>query len=92
MFSGVSDQDSEYGAWRDSHQPPKQSALVRHGEPGSWLTEQAMQQCLAACNATELLVLGAKIGIRPHSADISSRLGYIRDTLAILDRFCKSSL
>ncbi|WP_445767108.1 DUF4862 family protein [Rheinheimera sp.] len=87
MFSGVSDQDSEYGAWRDSHQPPQQSALVRHGEPGSWLTEQAMQQCLAACNAAELLVLGAKIGIRPHSADISSRLGYIRDTLAILDRY-----
>ena len=92
MFSGVSDQDSEYGAWRDSHQPAKKSALVQHGEPGSWMSEQAMHQCLAACNAAELLVLGAKIGIRPHSADIRSRMDYIRDTLAILDRYCINTL
>ncbi|WP_215396842.1 DUF4862 family protein [Rheinheimera oceanensis] len=88
MFSGVSDQDSEYGAWRDSHQPPQSSGLVVNGEPGSWMTEQAMHSCLAACNdAAGLPVLGAKIGIRPHSADIRQRMGYIRDTLAILDRY-----
>lgn len=88
MFSGVSDQHSEYGAWRDSHQPPRSSKLVAHGEPGSWMTEQAMHECLAACSdAAALLVLGAKIGIRPHSADVNQRLGYIRDTLAILDRY-----
>ena len=88
MFSGVSDQDSEYGAWRDSHQPPKQSALVQHGEPGSWMTEQAMHNCLAACDDPQALpVLGAKIGIRPHSAGIAQRIGIVRDTLAILDRY-----
>ncbi|NRQ43178.1 DUF4862 family protein [Rheinheimera sp. YQF-2] len=88
MFSGVSDQDSEYGAWRDSHQPPKQSALVQHGEPGSWMTEQAMHNCLAACNDPQALpVLGAKIGIRPHSAAIAQRISIVRDTLAILDRY-----
>lgn len=88
MFSGVSDQDSEYGAWRDSHQPPKQSALVQHGEPGSWMTEHAMHNCLAACDDPQALpVLGAKIGIRPHSAAIAQRIGIIRDTLAILDRY-----
>lgn len=88
MFSGVSDQDSEYGAWRDSHQPPRNSDLVVNGEPGSWMTEQTMHNCLAACNdAAGLQVLGAKIGIRPHSADIGQRMGYVRDTLAILDRY-----
>ncbi|MGP9799943.1 DUF4862 family protein [Rheinheimera sp. NSM] len=88
MFSGVSDQDSEYGAWRDSHQPPQQSALVQHGEPGSWMTEQAMHNCLAACDSPDtLLVLGAKIGIRPHSAAIAQRIGIVRDTLAIMDRY-----
>lgn len=88
MFSGVSDKDSEYGAWRDSHQPPQQSALVKHGEPGSWMTEAAMHDCLAACmDPQQLLVLGAKIGIRPLSASIEQRIGVIRDTLAILDRF-----
>ncbi|MDP5142096.1 DUF4862 family protein [Rheinheimera baltica] len=87
MFSGVSDKDSEYGAWRDSHQPPTQSGHVPNGEPGSWMTEQAIHQCLAACHATELTVLGAKIGIRPHDASIEQRIAIIRDTLAILDRY-----
>ena len=88
MFSGVSDQDSEYGVWRDSHQPPKQSERVRFGAPGSWMTEQAMHDCLAACdNAANLAVLGAKIGIRPHSAGIAERISYIQATLAILDRY-----
>lgn len=87
MFSGVSDQDSEYGAWRDSHQPPQQSTLVQHGEPGSWMTEAAMHQCLAACDCPDaLLVLGAKIGIRPYHATIAQRIATIRDTLAIMDR------
>jgi hypothetical protein len=92
MFSGVSDQDSEYGAWRDSHQPARSSDLVQNGEPGSWMTEQAMHQCLAACNASQLTVLGAKIGIRPHSATIAQRINYIRDTLAILDRFYTNAI
>ncbi|SNY50031.1 protein of unknown function [Arsukibacterium tuosuense] len=88
MFSGVSDQHSEYGAWRDSHQPPRNSETVKHGEPGSWMTEQAMHDCLAACdNPAALMVLGAKIGIRPLSATIEQRIGTIRDTLAILDRY-----
>tara|TARA_R110002126_G_scaffold75469_21_gene188391 strand:+ start:127 stop:1119 length:993 start_codon:yes stop_codon:yes gene_type:complete len=88
MFSGVSDQDSAYGAWRDSHQPPQQSERVKHGEPGSWMTEQAMHNCLAACDTPEaLLVLGAKIGIRPLDATIEQRIATVRDTLAILDRF-----
>uniref|UniRef100_A0A486XK74 Chemotaxis protein, resembles cheA n=1 Tax=Rheinheimera sp. BAL341 TaxID=1708203 RepID=A0A486XK74_9GAMM len=87
MFSGVSDQDSDYGAWRDSHQPPQHSHLIPHGEPGSWMTEQAIHACLAASNAAVLPVLGAKIGIRPHSAGIDQRVATISDTLAILDRY-----
>ncbi|KKO44814.1 UDP-N-acetylglucosamine pyrophosphorylase [Arsukibacterium ikkense] len=91
MFSGVSDHASDYGAWRDSHQPPRSSETVTHGEPGSWMTEQAMHDCLAACtNPEALLVLGAKIGIRPLDATIEQRIGTIRDTLAILDRYFKA--
>lgn len=92
MFSGVSDKDSEYGAWRDSHQPVQSSAQIQYGEPGSWMTEQAIHQCLAACNnAAELPVLGAKIGIRPQTATVNERLGYIRDMLATLDRYFNRS-
>lgn len=88
MFSGVSDQNSEYGAWCDSHQPPRLSEQVLHGEPGSWMTEQAICQCLAAVDSAEqLLVLGAKIGIRPLSASIEQRIAYVRNMLAIFDRY-----
>jgi hypothetical protein len=87
MFSGVSDKNSDFGAWRDSHQPPQQSDLILHGEPGSWMTEQAIHACLAASDAAALPVLGAKIGIRPHSAGIGQRVATISDTLAILDRY-----
>ena len=91
MFSGVSDKDSEYGAWRDSHQPPQSNELVKHGEPGSWMTEAAIHQCLSACaDVQNLSVLGAKIGIRPHSADVNLRTQYIFDMLAILDRYFKT--
>ncbi|WP_213999073.1 DUF4862 family protein [Arsukibacterium sp.] len=92
MFSGVSDKASDYGAWRDSHQPPRSSYKVKHGEPGSWMTEQAMHECLAACNnPAALTVLGAKIGIRPLNAAIEQRIGTIRDTLAILDRYFEAN-
>jgi hypothetical protein len=88
MFSGVSDKNSEYGAWRDSHQPPQQSELIKHGEPGSWMSEAAIHQCLAACDKAETLqILGAKIGIRPLNASIEQRVAVIHETLAILDRF-----
>lgn len=92
MFSGVSDQDSEYGAWRDSHQPPQQSELIKHGEPGSWMSEAAMHECLAACDKPETLqILGAKIGIRPLNATIKQRIAVIHETLAILDRYFEAT-
>lgn len=90
MFSGVSDKNSEYGAWRDSHQPVQSSLQIQHGEPGSWMTEQAIHQCLAVCHDADALpVLGAKIGIRPLTATVTERLGYVRDTLSVLDRYFK---
>jgi len=91
MFSGVSDEESEFGAWRDSHQPPQQSALMPLGEPGSWLTEQAMHVCLAASDAASLAVLGVKIGIRPHNAGIDQRLATISQTLAMMERYFAAS-
>ena len=52
------------------------------------MSEQAIHQCLAAIdNLKQLPVLGAKIGIRPHQAPVELRVAYIRDMLAILDRF-----
>ena len=86
MFSGISDKANAYGAWQDSHQPAQSSELVPLGEPGSWLTEDAIQQCLLACAEVDLTVLGLKIGIRPLTAPLAERINYLRAQLAILDR------
>ncbi|GGW55109.1 DUF4862 domain-containing protein [Alishewanella tabrizica] len=84
MFSGISDQATAYGAWQDSHQPIKNSETLLVGEPGSWLTEQAIQQCLQTCNGMALTVLGLKIGIRPLSATLTERMQYLQAQLALL--------
>lgn len=86
MFSGISDQPTAYGAWQDSHQPIKNSDTLLFGEPDSWLTEQALQQCLRACAEEDLTVLGLKIGIRPHTASLAERITYLRAQSALLTR------
>lgn len=86
MFSGISDQPTAYGAWQDSHQPARNSAQVLHGEPASWLTEQAIQQSIQACAGIDLTVLGLKIGIRPLTASLAERMAYLHAQLAILAR------
>lgn len=84
MFSGVSDQATAYGAWRDSHQPVKSSNNIKFGEPGSWLTEQAVMQCLTLCNDVDLSILGLKIGIRPVSASLAERMDYLTAQWALV--------
>lgn len=86
MFSGISDQATAYGAWQDSHQPARNSDTVAYGEAASWLTEQAIQQSIAACADTDLTVLGLKIGIRPLTASLEERMAYLHAQLAILAR------
>lgn len=88
IFSGISDKETAYGAWRDSHMPPMQGDLVAYGAQHSWMTEAAMHECLAVSgDAQALPILGAKISIRPDASSPAERLGYIIDTLAILDRY-----
>ncbi|MDN4502938.1 DUF4862 family protein [Alteromonadaceae bacterium BrNp21-10] len=86
MFSGVSDQDTEYGAWSDSHMPPAPSASVQFGAEHSLMTEQQIQRSLAAGDGNNLDIMGIKLGIRPKDTSLEDRIGYIRDALGILDR------
>lgn len=85
MFSGISDQPTAYGAWQDSHQPMQNSANVTVGEAGSWLTEQAVHDCLRLCRELDLTVLGLKIGIRPFTASLAERMAYLRSQLAVFE-------
>lgn len=83
MFSGVSDQDTEYVAWADTHMPAAKAANGSIGAEGSLMTEKEMHACMRA--AGDVPVLGIKLGVRPKDAPLADRLGYIRDALAIMD-------
>jgi hypothetical protein len=88
IFSGVSDHETAYGAWRDSHMPAAQSHQVMFGAQHSWMTEAVMHECLAAGGDSQSLpIVGAKISIRPDANSAAERLAYVTDTLAILDRY-----
>ncbi len=87
MFSGVSDQDTDYIAWKDSHMPPAKATLGHIGAEGSLMTEQQMHACLALAEPNTVGFIGVKIGIRPHSSPIEERIAYNSDALAILSRF-----
>ncbi|WP_049721477.1 DUF4862 family protein [Gilvimarinus polysaccharolyticus] len=86
MFSGVSDQDTPYGAWSDTHMPAAQSASSSVGATGSLMSEAQMHQCMQAADAKSLDILGIKLGVRPKEASVAERLAYNREALAIMDR------
>lgn len=88
MFSGVSDQDTEYGAWRDTHMPAAKAKNGTYGAAGSLMTETEIQRCLLAANAKDLPLVGIKLGVRPKNALLKDRLAYIDSALAILDSVC----
>ncbi len=92
MFSGVSDQDTEFGAWQDTHMPPSPFTDTSIGEPSSLMTSKEMHRCLNIADArgTTELLLGAKLGIRPHSASIEKRIAYNKNVLEILAHYSKN--
>ncbi|WP_438863236.1 DUF4862 family protein [Neptunicella sp.] len=87
MFSGASDQDTEYGVWKDTHMPPAPSDKVTFGAAHSLMTESQMHQCLTLADANTLSIVGIKLGIRPRDTSLADRIGYIRDGLGILQRW-----
>ncbi len=85
MFSGASGIETEYGAWRDSHMPHAKEGENTPGAEGSLMTTAEIQKCLQAANYNELPIVGIKLGIRPASASLDERLGYIDAALSIMN-------
>lgn len=84
MFSGVSDQDTDYGKWADSHMPPAPNEVIEFGAEKSLLVQAEMLRSLRASelnphNADS--IVGIKIGIRPRDTSLDDRVKYIRDAL-----------
>ena len=89
MFSGVTDQESPYGIWKDTHMPASKNSTVEFGAEHSLLTEEEIHRSLAACGdaLTENSIVGIKLGIRPKDAPLEPRVGYNQSALAMIDRF-----
>ena len=87
MFSGVSDQESEFGVWNDSHMPPALNDTELLSEKVSLMTEEEIHKCLTAADATTLNIVGVKIGIRPRSTSVDDRVSYNKNAFAALDKF-----
>ena len=76
MFSGVTPEHPEYGAWKDSHAPFSTSV------PESLLTPAAAKALLAATPGCPLV--GLKLQTKPASLPVPARLAVIRDGLDAL--------
>lgn len=85
MFSGVSDKDTPYGEWKDTHMPAAKGKNGTIDAEGSLMTEDEMKKCMLAADANSLPVVGIKLGVRPKDASLEDRVAYIRDALAIMD-------
>lgn len=76
FFSGVTPDDPEFGAWKDSHAPFSTTC------PNSLLTPAAAKAALAA--AGDCPILGLKLQTKPATMAVTERLAVIRDGLAAL--------
>lgn len=84
MFSGASGADTQYGSWKDTHQPNAKQSVSSVGAEGSLMTAARMHQCLHAADYQHLPVMGIKLGIRPKEASLDERLAYIDEALNIV--------
>ena len=84
MFSGVSDIETPYGLWADSHMPAAPDESVEIGAEGSLMTKAQIQRCLTAAEVNTLDVVGIKLGIRPLDETIDRRIAYNRSALSMM--------
>ncbi len=86
MFSGVSDNDDQYGSWKDTHMPFAQSFDVKFYEENSFLTYENIINTLKSLNVNDLDYLGIKLLSMPiESATIERRIGINYDAVSILN-------
>ncbi|MCX2780480.1 DUF4862 family protein [Microbulbifer thermotolerans] len=85
MFSGVSPEETPYGAWCDTHMPPAPVFAEGHFAETSLLTAEQIAKSLEVADWRRLDFLGIKIGVRPRELNAEERVAYNRDALAALD-------
>ncbi len=85
MFSGCSNRQSPWGAWKDTHMPPAQALNNEFYAEESLMTADTMRDAMIAADYPHLLYLGAKIMWMPNDVDLRTRVGVNRDTAFLLN-------
>ena len=86
MFSGVSAEETAYGAWQDSHMPQAPDINLI-GAKTSLMTQKEIHACLKAAEANQVEYIGIKLGVRPPEATIDERIGLHVSALKMLENF-----
>ena len=87
IFSGVSAQDTAYGAWKDTHMPFARSFDVDNYEQNSLLSYKNLHGALSVINLDALNYLGIKLLSMPIDESIlQRRVGVNQDALYILEK------
>ena len=91
IFSGTSEEKTEYGVWGDLHMPVAREQGISHYEAKSLLTLENMKASLLAADFSKLDYVGIKVLAMPiEAASLSRRVGVNRDSLVILDQAYKA--
>jgi len=86
IFSGLSNDDKNYGNWKDTHMPFAKSFNVEYFEKNSLLTYENISKTLALLDLNTLDYLGIKLLSMPlDSFDIDRRVGLNKDAIFILE-------
>ena len=87
MFSGVSDNDIQYGSWKDTHMPFSKNENVQFFEENSLLTQEEISNTLNIVDLDSVDYLGVKLLSMPiDSSTIDRRVGLNSDAVSILNK------
>ena len=90
IFSGVSDNDNQYGSWKDTHMPFSQFGDLKYCERNSLLTKENISNALSAVNLSSIDYLGIKLLSMPiDKSTINRRVGLNKEGCKILSDVCK---
>jgi len=90
MFSGVSDNDIQYGSWKDTHMPFSKNENVQFFEENSLLTQEEISNTLSIVDLDSVDYLGVKLLSMPiDSSTIDRRVGLNADAISILNSILK---
>lgn len=85
FFSGVTDKDSPWGIWKDTHMPPPETEYTRYFAEGSLMTFENIKNTFEECANYTLKYIGIKLLAIPNDSTIKKRVGINRDAMNLLD-------